>query len=119
MSGLARRCRSPRAGSVSVHYRPLRSSRLHSAGKLIDLHPHCHPASVLYHARTIEGANAPAVSGRMRVRTSFAVAWLGGIALTLCSAQIAAAQAQNFPNHPVKIIVGPSPDIFSRIVAEH
>ena len=29
------------------------------------------------------------------------------------------AQAQNFPNHPIKIIVGPSPDIFSRIVAEH
>jgi len=29
------------------------------------------------------------------------------------------AQAQDFPNHPVKIIVGPSPDVFSRIVAEH
>ena len=29
------------------------------------------------------------------------------------------AQAQSFPNHPIKIIVGPSPDIFSRIVAEH
>jgi tripartite-type tricarboxylate transporter receptor subunit TctC len=31
----------------------------------------------------------------------------------------AAAQALGFPNHPIKIIVGPSPDIFSRIVAEH
>ena len=55
----------------------------------------------------------------MRVRTGSVAAWLGGVALMLCSVQIAAAQAQNFPNHPVKIIVGPSPDIFSRIVAEH
>jgi len=31
----------------------------------------------------------------------------------------AATQASNFPNHPIKIIIGPSPDIFSRIVAEH
>jgi tripartite-type tricarboxylate transporter receptor subunit TctC len=44
---------------------------------------------------------------------------LGGIALAMGSVQIGAAQAQNFPSHPVKIIVGPSPDIFSRIVAEH
>ena len=29
------------------------------------------------------------------------------------------AQAQSYPNHPVKIIIGPSPDIFSRIVGEH
>src|SRR5215510_2122637 len=29
------------------------------------------------------------------------------------------AQAPNYPNHPVKIIIGPSPDIFSRIVGEH
>jgi tripartite-type tricarboxylate transporter receptor subunit TctC len=53
----------------------------------------------------------------MRVRNFSAAAWLGGIALALCSVPI--AQAQNFPNHPVKIIIGPSPDIFSRIVAEH
>ena len=46
-------------------------------------------------------------------------AFIGGIALALCSIQSAAAQAQSFPNHPVKIVVGPSPDIFSRIVAEH
>jgi len=29
------------------------------------------------------------------------------------------AQAQSYPNHPIKIIIGPSPDIFSRIVGEH
>jgi tripartite-type tricarboxylate transporter receptor subunit TctC len=29
------------------------------------------------------------------------------------------SQAQDFPNRPVKIIVGPSPDVFSRIIAEH
>jgi tripartite-type tricarboxylate transporter receptor subunit TctC len=28
-------------------------------------------------------------------------------------------QAQNFPTRPVRIIVGPSPDVFSRIIAEH
>src|SRR5215813_8050919 len=32
---------------------------------------------------------------------------------------VTGASAQNFPNHPIKIIVGPSPDVFSRIVAEH
>ncbi len=30
----------------------------------------------------------------------------------------ACAQAMNFPNHPIRIVVGPSPDIFSRIIAE-
>ena len=29
------------------------------------------------------------------------------------------AQAQSYPNHPVKILIGPSPDIFSRVVGEH
>src|SRR3954463_10338618 len=29
------------------------------------------------------------------------------------------AQEQNFPNRPVRIIVGPSPDVLARIVAEH
>jgi tripartite-type tricarboxylate transporter receptor subunit TctC len=46
-------------------------------------------------------------------------AFISGVALALCSMHCAIAQAQSFPNHPVKIIVGPSPDIFSRIVAEH
>jgi tripartite-type tricarboxylate transporter receptor subunit TctC len=29
------------------------------------------------------------------------------------------AQAENFPSRPIKLIVGPSPDVFSRIIAEH
>jgi tripartite-type tricarboxylate transporter receptor subunit TctC len=53
------------------------------------------------------------------VRKRSVAAFIGGAALALCSMHCAAAQAQSFPNHPVKIIVGPSPDIFSRIVAEH
>src|SRR5215813_4257504 len=28
-------------------------------------------------------------------------------------------RAQDFPNRPIKLIVGPSPDVFSRIIAEH
>src|SRR5499427_1579323 len=28
-------------------------------------------------------------------------------------------RAQDFPNRPIKLIVGPSPDVFSRIVGEH
>src|SRR5262249_43941601 len=28
-------------------------------------------------------------------------------------------QAQNFPSRPIKLVVGPSPDVFSRIIAEH
>jgi tripartite-type tricarboxylate transporter receptor subunit TctC len=48
-------------------------------------------------------------------------AWIVALAcaLTVLPVSFAAAQAQNFPNHPIKIIIGPSPDIFSRIVAEH
>ena len=41
------------------------------------------------------------------------------LALTSVSVSVASAQAPNFPNHTIKIIVGPSPDVFSRIVAEH
>jgi len=42
------------------------------------------------------------------------------LVLTLIvAANTASALAQNFPNHPIKIIVGPSPDVFSRIMAEH
>jgi len=41
------------------------------------------------------------------------------ISATIAAATPARAQAQDFPNRPVKIIVGPSPDVFSRIVAEH
>ena len=44
-----------------------------------------------------------------------------GLAVALTSAQFgdAAAQESDFPKHAIKIIVGPSPDVFSRIVAEH
>jgi tripartite-type tricarboxylate transporter receptor subunit TctC len=31
----------------------------------------------------------------------------------------AAAQAQDFPTRPVRIIVGPSPDVFARVIAEY
>ena len=31
----------------------------------------------------------------------------------------APAHAQGFPNRPIKIVVGPSPDVFARIVGEH
>jgi len=46
--------------------------------------------------------------------------WTAGLAFALTNAarDTAAAQAQNFPNHAIKIIVGPSPDVFSRIIAE-
>ena len=44
-----------------------------------------------------------------------------GLAAALTAAQCgdAAAQESDFPKHPIKLIVGPSPDVFSRIVAEH
>jgi tripartite-type tricarboxylate transporter receptor subunit TctC len=40
-------------------------------------------------------------------------------ALFLAFSWIEPAAAQVYPNRPIKIIVGPSPDVFSRIVAEH
>ena len=45
--------------------------------------------------------------------------WLGGLGAAALAVATTLAQAQDFPNRPVKIIVGPSPDVFSRIVAEH
>src|ERR1044071_8312663 len=80
--------------------------------KLCELGLHCHRACMIYHAQQSRQR-----SGRTRVRTSVAVVL--GAALTLGIVQPAAAQAQSYPNHPVKIVVGPSPDVFSRIVAEH
>jgi len=50
---------------------------------------------------------------------SHAVQWVVALALTIVPVNIATAQASNFPHHTIKIIVGPSPDVFSRIVAEH
>ncbi len=45
--------------------------------------------------------------------------WLGAAAVAICTFVAPLAQAQDFPNRPVKIVVGPSPDVFSRIIAEH
>jgi len=48
-----------------------------------------------------------------------------GLAIYTISGLLAAcllperALAQEFPNRPIKLIVGPSPDIFSRIIGEH
>ena len=53
---------------------------------------------------------------RLRGIASIAGFALALIAVPLCSA---VAQEADFPKHPIKIIVGPSPDVFSRIVAEH
>jgi tripartite-type tricarboxylate transporter receptor subunit TctC len=43
------------------------------------------------------------------------------LAMITITAVLAAdpAQAQDFPNRPIRLIVGPSPDVFSRIIAEH
>lgn len=38
--------------------------------------------------------------------------------LTICLLS-APARTQSFPSRPIKIVVGPSPDVFSRIVGEH
>jgi tripartite-type tricarboxylate transporter receptor subunit TctC len=53
-------------------------------------------------------------------RPQMLAAWAGraGLGLTLAWC-VTAATAQNYPNHPIKIIVGPSPDVFARIIAEH
>jgi tripartite-type tricarboxylate transporter receptor subunit TctC len=53
--------------------------------------------------------------GRLRI-----AAWMAALAcaLTFPSVGFAADPAQNFPDHAIKIIVGPSPDVFSRIVGE-
>ena len=46
---------------------------------------------------------------------------MGAVALILWLVLGAAAwaQSQPYPSHPVKILIGPSPDIFARIVGEH
>jgi tripartite-type tricarboxylate transporter receptor subunit TctC len=45
--------------------------------------------------------------------------WL--LAMITITAVLAAdpSRAQDFPNRPIRLIVGPSPDVFSRIIAEH
>ena len=45
------------------------------------------------------------------------------LAMTTITVALAAyplpGRAQDFPNRPIKLVVGPSPDVFSRIIAEH
>src|SRR5258708_40332798 len=41
------------------------------------------------------------------------------VACLTVSAFATTASAQSFPSRPIKLIVGPSPDVFSRIIAEH
>jgi tripartite-type tricarboxylate transporter receptor subunit TctC len=59
--------------------------------------------------------------GRKLLSVFRGAASLVGVALAVTALTVdgAAAQAQDFPNRAIKIIVGPSPDVFSRIVAEH
>jgi tripartite-type tricarboxylate transporter receptor subunit TctC len=59
------------------------------------------------------------MNGRAQGPGCMAMAAAIAICASLASSIPTRAQAQDFPNHPVKIIVGPSPDVFSRIVAEH
>ena len=48
--------------------------------------------------------------------TIFAATILAALTACLLSPP---AWAQGFPNRPIKIVVGPSPDVFARIVGEH
>jgi tripartite-type tricarboxylate transporter receptor subunit TctC len=41
------------------------------------------------------------------------------VACHTVSAFATTTSAETFPNRPIKLIVGPSPDVFSRIIAEH
>src|SRR5215813_15462291 len=45
------------------------------------------------------------------------------LAMTTITVALAAyplpGRAQDFPNRPIKLVVGPSPDVFSRIIGEH
>jgi tripartite-type tricarboxylate transporter receptor subunit TctC len=52
-----------------------------------------------------------------KIRTAVSTASLAFMLFSL-SVGSAAVLAQSFPNHVIKIIVGPSPDVFSRIIAE-
>jgi len=58
------------------------------------------------------------MSGR-RCRRGWSTAAALALCVTIAVSAATRAQAQDFPNRPVKIVVGPSPDVFSRIVAEH
>ena len=53
----------------------------------------------------------------MRAKSSCAVLLITLAALPVISAQ-AQTQTQNYPNKPVRIIVGPGPDVLSRIIGQ-
>src|SRR5690348_10971040 len=56
------------------------------------------------------------LSGR---RNEFVVAACAlGLLFVCVRPHAALAQAQSYPSHPIKIIVGPSPDVFSRVIAQ-
>ena len=50
-------------------------------------------------------------------RVTLAIYTIAGL-LAACLSS-GGARAQDFPTRPIKLIVGPSPDIFSRIIGEH
>ena len=52
-----------------------------------------------------------------RVRLALTIYTISGL-LAACLSS-GGARAQDFPTRPIKLIVGPSPDIFSRIIGEH
>jgi tripartite-type tricarboxylate transporter receptor subunit TctC len=57
-----------------------------------------------------------------RERNTMAVTRLIGwllISAWVAVLSLPSAHAQDYPNRPIRIIVGPSPDIFSRIIGEH
>src|SRR5262249_39670425 len=73
-------------------------------------------AFISHHDRRVnKGAARPPASAEKVLERLRPAAWIIALAsaLTVLSVSFAAAQAQNFPNHPIKIIIGPSPDIFS------
>src|SRR5205807_2999971 len=45
--------------------------------------------------------------------------WMIALGLCLAFLSMEGAAAQTYPSRAIKIIVGPSPDVFSRIIAEH
>jgi tripartite-type tricarboxylate transporter receptor subunit TctC len=56
-------------------------------------------------------------AGVQRARLSNAVYMILGLLAAGWSA--IPAPAQDFPTRPIKLVIGPSPDVFSRIIAEH
>jgi tripartite-type tricarboxylate transporter receptor subunit TctC len=56
---------------------------------------------------------------RSRLRGKCARATAAISTLVAASLSLIPAYAQDFPSRPIRLIVGPSPDVFSRIIAEH